>query len=103
MRPALTATTFDLAAVRIFVQGVELGSFIQLAHLMQCSASAITVSLQKLERQCGQPLWQQTEGRLALTTGGEVIMAYGRRLLALNDEAFSLLHRDSDKCQLIAE
>lgn len=90
---SLKPITFDLEAVRIFVRAVELGSFVQTAGQLQQSASAVSAQLRKLERQCGLPLLQASGEQLTLTAGGEVMIAYGRRLLALNDEAVSILHR----------
>lgn len=83
--------TFDLDALRAFVLGIELGSFAQAAERLSRSTSAVSAQLKKLEQQTGLPLLQKAGRRLALTDNGELLMAYGRRLLALNDEAFSAL------------
>lgn len=92
MMAPLKPITFDLEAVRTFVRAVELGSFVQTAGQLQQSASAVNAQLKRLERQCGLPLIQASGAQLTLTAGGEVMIAYGRRLLALNDEAVSTLH-----------
>lgn len=83
--------TFDLDALRTFVLGIELGSFAQAAERLNRSTSAVSAQLKKLEQQTGLPLLQKSGRRLILTDDGEMLMAYGRRLLALNDEAFSAL------------
>lgn len=101
--PPLKPITFDLEAVRIFVRAVELGSFVQTAGQLQQSASALNAQLRRLERQCGLPLFQATGEHLTLTAGGEVMIDYGRRLLALNDEAVSTLHRAGPERAVKAE
>ncbi|MFK8260300.1 LysR substrate-binding domain-containing protein [Erwinia sp. AnSW2-5] len=83
--------TFDLDALRTFVLGIELGSFAQAADRLNRSTSAVSAQLKKLEQQTGLLLLQKSGRRLMLTDDGELLMAYGRRLLALNDEAFSAL------------
>ncbi|MTD27366.1 LysR substrate-binding domain-containing protein [Erwinia sorbitola] len=83
--------TFDLDALRTFVIGTELGSFTQAADRLNRSTSAVSAQLKKLEQQTGLQLLQKSGRRLILTDSGELLMAYGRRLLALNDEAFSAL------------
>ncbi|WP_455817653.1 LysR substrate-binding domain-containing protein [Pseudomonas cerasi] len=83
--------TFDLDALRTFVLGIELGSFAQAADRLNRSTSAVSAHLKKLEQQTGLLLVQKTGRHLMLTDNGELLMAYGRRLLALNDEAFSAL------------
>lgn len=83
--------TFDMDALRTFVLGIELGSFAQAAERLNRSTSAVSAQLKKLEQQTGLPLLQKAGRRLALTDNGELLMAYGRRMLALNDEAFSAL------------
>ncbi|CAO95851.1 LysR substrate-binding domain-containing protein [Erwinia tasmaniensis] len=83
--------TFDLDALRSFVLGMELGSFALAARRLNRSTSAVSAQLKKLEQQSGLPLLHKAGRRLELTENGELLMAYGRRLLALNDEAFSTM------------
>lgn len=83
--------SFDLEALRSFVVGIELGSFALAAERLHRSTSAVSAQLKKLEQQTGLPLLQKAGRGLVLTTNGELLMAYARRLLALNDEAFTAL------------
>lgn len=84
--------SFDLEALRSFVAGIELGSFALAAERLHRSTSAVSAQMKKLEQQAGLPLLQKSGRRLELTVNGELLMAYARRLLALNDEAFSALN-----------
>jgi DNA-binding transcriptional LysR family regulator len=78
---------FDLDVLRSFVTGVELGSFSQAADRLGRSTSAVSAQLKKLEEQVGVPVLRKSGRGLALTPTGEMLLAYARRLLELNDEA----------------
>ncbi|WP_369789957.1 LysR substrate-binding domain-containing protein [Rouxiella sp. WC2420] len=79
--------TFDAEALRTFVTGIELGSFVLAADRLGRSTSAISAQLKKLEQQAGTALMQKSGRHLALTAQGEILLGYARRLLNLNDEA----------------
>jgi DNA-binding transcriptional LysR family regulator len=78
---------FDLDVLRGFVTGVELGSFARAADRLGRSTSAVSAQLKKLEEQAGAPVLRKSGRGLALTPTGEMLLAYARRLLELNDEA----------------
>jgi DNA-binding transcriptional LysR family regulator len=84
---AMGRISLDLEVLRSFVTGVEMGSFAQAAEKLSRSTSAISAQLKKLEEQTGQPLLYKVGRGLALTSAGEVLFGYARRLLELNDEA----------------
>ncbi|MDR5856907.1 LysR substrate-binding domain-containing protein [Caballeronia sp. LZ062] len=79
--------TFDLAVLRSFVAGMDLGSFAKAADRVGRSTSAISAQIRKLEEQAGIRLFRKSGRGLALTDAGEVMLAYARRLVELNDEA----------------
>jgi DNA-binding transcriptional LysR family regulator len=83
----MTQTTFDLAVLRSFVAGVDLGSFAKAADRVGRSTSAVSAQIHKLEEQAGTPLFRKSGRGLALTDAGEVMLNYARRLVELNDEA----------------
>lgn len=83
----MTPLHFDLAFLRSFVAGVELGSFARAADRLGRSTSAVSAQLKKLEEQAGQSLFRKEGRGLVLTPSGELLLAYARRLLELNDEA----------------
>ncbi|QET06437.1 MULTISPECIES: LysR substrate-binding domain-containing protein [Cupriavidus] len=80
-------TNLDMDVLRTFVTGFELGSFARAADRLGRSQSAVSTQLRKLEDQIGLPLVQKAGRGLALTTAGEALLSYARRLLELNDEA----------------
>lgn len=83
----MRTVTFDLDVLRSFVAGVDLGSFGRAADRLGRSTSAVSAQLKKLEEQAGVPLLRKEGRGLALTEAGETMLAYARRLLALNDQA----------------
>ncbi|TCK04123.1 transcriptional regulator [Marinobacterium mangrovicola] len=83
----LKTISFDLDALRTFVLGIELGSFALAAERLHRSTSAASAQLKKLEQQCDVALVRKVGRHLQPTDAGEVLLAYARRLLALNDEA----------------
>lgn len=78
---------FDLDILRGFVTGIELGSFSKAADRLGRSTSAISAQLKKLEEEIGAPVLKKAGRKLILTTAGETLLGYARRLLELNDEA----------------
>jgi DNA-binding transcriptional LysR family regulator len=83
--------TFELDVLRTFVTGLELNSFARAGDRLGRSASAISLQMKKLEDQVGQPLLRRQGRGLVPTETGELLLGYARRLLQLNDEAFSIL------------
>lgn len=84
--------TFDLDVLRSFATGVDLGSFARAADRLGRSTSAVSAQLKKLEDQAGTPIFRRAGRGLALTDAGEVMLAYARRLIDLNDEAAAAVH-----------
>jgi DNA-binding transcriptional LysR family regulator len=85
----MSRVTFDLDVMRSFAAGIELGSFAKAADRLSRSTSAVSAQLKKLEDQAGTPLLRKAGRGMVLTEAGEVMLAYARRLLELNDEAAS--------------
>lgn len=81
--------TFDAETLRTFVAGIELGSFASAAVRLGRSTSAVSAQLKKLEQQAGAALVQKSGRHLILTAQGEIMLAYARRLMSLNDEAYT--------------
>lgn len=86
MRP-----TFDMDALRTMVAGTELGSFARAASQLGRSQSAVSMQLKKLEQQAGRSLFRRSGRGLVATEAGDALLAYARRIIALNDEAAASL------------
>src|SRR5882757_8936289 len=80
-------TTFDIAALRMIVAGAELGSFARAADRLGRSQSAVSMQLKRLEEQTGKALFRRNGRGLVPTEAGDALLAYARRIIALNDEA----------------
>jgi DNA-binding transcriptional LysR family regulator len=80
-------TNFDIASLRTFVVGMDLGSFAKAAGRVGRSTSAVSAQIKKLEEQAGAPLFKKAGRKLALTEAGENMLAFARRLVDINDEA----------------
>ena len=87
--------SLDLDALRCFVLGIELGSFAAAAERLNRSPSAASAQLKKLEQQCNTSLVTKIGRHLEPTEAGEIILAYARRMLQLNDEALNQLVENS--------
>jgi DNA-binding transcriptional LysR family regulator len=77
----------DLDMLRGFVAVAELGSFTAAGHVLGLTQSAMSLKVKRLEDVLGRPVFFRTSRNVVLTREGETLLAYARRMLALNDEA----------------
>jgi DNA-binding transcriptional LysR family regulator len=87
-------TNLDMDVLRTLVIAADVGSFAKAATRIGRSQSAVSLQMDKLERQVGRPLFQlrrtgNSAGGLRLTEAGQTIFTYAQRILELNDEAIS--------------
>ena len=76
----------DLTALRAFVTVAEVGGVTKAAGRLHLTQSAVSMQLKRLEEALGQSLLDRSARKIALTGHGEQLLAYGRRILQLNDE-----------------
>ncbi len=79
----------DLTALRSFVTVLETGGVTRAANQLHLTQSAVSMQLKRLEESLGQPLLDRAGRGVAPTSHGEQLLAYGRRMLALNDEVWA--------------
>ncbi|MEZ5796699.1 MAG: LysR family transcriptional regulator [Paracoccaceae bacterium] len=79
----------DLTALRAFVTVADTGGVTKAAGFLNLTQSAVSMQIKRLEEALGQTLFLRAARRLALSAEGEQLLSYGRRMLALNDEALS--------------
>jgi len=77
----------DLDLLRTLVTIEKTNTFSGAADVLYKTQSAVTQQMQRLESQMGCPLFQKKGRRRMLTQQGRQLADYGRRLLAINDEA----------------
>lgn len=81
----------DLSSLRSFVTVADVGGVTRAAGYLNLTQSAVSMQIKRLEESLGLSLFLRAARKLALSPEGEQLLSYGRRMLALNDEALSLL------------
>jgi len=81
----------DLSALRSFVTVADVGGVTRAAGYLNLTQSAVSMQIKRLEDSLGLSLFLRAARKLALSPEGEQLLSYGRRMLALNDEALSQL------------
>ncbi|MEZ5626352.1 MAG: LysR substrate-binding domain-containing protein [Rhodocyclaceae bacterium] len=77
--------------LRTFVKTVDTGSFTRAAEAVGRTQSAVSLQIRRLEALIDAPLFVRGSHRVRLTEQGLVLLDFGRRMLALNDEAVGSL------------
>lgn len=83
--------TLDLDVLRTLVAAQALGGFNRAADQIGRTQSAVSQQVRRLEQQLGQALYRKSGRGVALTEAGDVMLAYARKLLELNDEAVAAI------------
>lgn len=77
----------DLDLLRGFVTVAERGGFTAAGLVLGLTQSAISLKVKRLEELLGKPVFTRGAKQVVLTREGETLLAYARRMLALNEEA----------------
>lgn len=77
----------DLDLLRGFVTVAERGGFTLAGQALGLTQSAVSLKVKRLEELLGKPVFTRGAKQVALTREGESLLAYARRMLALNEEA----------------
>ncbi|MGY2288254.1 LysR substrate-binding domain-containing protein [Pseudomonas sp. SDO528_S397] len=81
----------DMDVLRTLIAAQNLGALNRAADQVGRSQSAVTQQVRKLEDRLGQPLFRKHGRGLVLTEAGEIVLAYARRMVDLNDEAVEVV------------
>ncbi len=73
--------------LRVFSEVARQLSFAKAAQGLHLSAPAVTMQIKELERHVGLPLFERTGRQVALTTAGEYMLVYARRMLSTLKDA----------------
>ena len=76
----------DADALRTFVAVCERGSFRAAGLAIHRSPAAVSGRIAKLEERLGRRVFEREGRRVRLNPDGEALLAYARRVLALNEE-----------------
>ena len=73
--------------MRVFNAVARHLSFAKAAETLHVSAPAITMQIKELEAEVGMPLFERQGRKVSLTTSGEYMLVYARKILALLKDA----------------
>jgi DNA-binding transcriptional LysR family regulator len=91
----------DMTALRSFVAVSEAGGVTRAAGQLHLTQSAVSMQLKRLEEALGQALMDRSSRSISLTAQGELLLSYGRRLLALNDEVWHRMTGDAYEGEIV--
>ena len=88
---------FDPVLLRSFIAVVDCANFTRAAERLHLTQSTVSQQLRRLEDSVGCRLLDRDQRRVVATVEGERLLAYARRILALNEEAADvLINQQSD-------
>ena len=85
----MRAPTLDLTLLRTLVAIADTGSVTAAAKRLAYTQSTVSMQLQRMEAQLSLTLHEREGRRIRFTSEGARLLNHARRLLALNDEAWS--------------
>lgn len=77
---------FDTQLLRSFIAVVDAGSFVAASEQLNMTQPAMSQQMKRLEDQLDAPIFHRDGRKLALTSQGETLLSYARRIIQLNDE-----------------
>jgi DNA-binding transcriptional LysR family regulator len=85
------ATNLDTDLLRTLVAIADSGSFTRAGELVHRTQSAVSMQVKRLEEAVGKPVFQRDGRSVLLTSEGEALLGYARRILKLHEEAVATL------------
>jgi DNA-binding transcriptional LysR family regulator len=82
---------FELDLLRAIVTVADCGSFTAASARLHSTQSTVSQKVRRLEEMAGHQLLVRGKGDVRPTDSGDTVLAYARRLLALNDELLDAL------------
>ena len=79
----------DTDLLRSFLAVVDTGSVTRAAEQVHRTQSAVSMQMRRLEEAIGKSLFVRGGRHMALTSDGETLVGYARRMIRLNDEAMA--------------
>src|SRR6185312_1071170 len=87
------AAMLDIELLRSFVSVVDAGGFTRAGERVHRTQSTVSQQIRRLEESVGKPLLVRDGKRATPTEEGERLLAYARRILALEQEARDVVAR----------
>jgi DNA-binding transcriptional LysR family regulator len=86
-------STLDIDSMRALAMIAESGGITRAAQRLNLSQSAVSHKMKRLENKLNRSLFTRSEGKFALSTDGERLLDYARRMVRLHDEACASFHQ----------
>ena len=83
------AAPLDIDQLQTFIAIVDSGSFTKAADRVFKTQSAVSMQMRRLEERIGKQLFAKDGRGIRLTTEGEKLLNYARRMIRLNNEAIA--------------
>ena len=83
----------SLRQLRVFAAVARHSSFARAAEELSLSPPAVSMQIKELEAEIGLPLFDRTSRKVSLTTVGEYLLAYTRRVLVAMRDAEDMVAR----------
>lgn len=83
----------DLCLLRTLIAIADTGGFARAGVRLHLTQAAVSTRMRKLEEQLDEVLFRREGRRMMLTPQAELLAGYGRKLLAMNDEAAMAVKR----------
>jgi DNA-binding transcriptional LysR family regulator len=90
----------DITALRSFVAVADAKGVTKAAAQLNLTQSAVSMQLKRLEDSLGLNLLDRSGRGIALTTAGEQLLGYARRMVDLNDEAWGRMTNEAFEGEL---
>lgn len=85
----------DTDLLRTFVAVVDLDGFARAGNALGRSQSAVSMQMKRLEETVGCALFQRDGRRMRLTSSGEMLLGFARKIVRLNDETLDALRESN--------
>ncbi len=82
-----------LRQLRVFAEVARRLSFARAAEVLHLTPPAVTMQVKELEAAVGLPLFERSGRQVGLTTGGEYLLVYARRVLSALKDAEDAMAR----------
>lgn len=89
--PDLVPRDIDVALLRAFLAVAETGGMTSAARHLNLTQAAVSQQIKRLETLFDSELFDRGQKQVRLTTTGERLVAYARRMLTLNHEVWSVI------------
>lgn len=87
----MNAPSLEPDLLKAFIAVADQRSFTRAATMLNRTQSAVSMQIKRLEHRLGVELFHRTKVRVDLSSAGEGLLGYARRILVLNDEAIGRL------------